>query len=164
MFEDPPGCFLHRQGNFITGFFPDEIQEDLTANVDFFLLPPYEGGFDGQPILNGGDLAALFNADDANAIEVMKFITSDQFGGPWAKAGGWLSPHKTFDASQYSDDVTRKVAALAATGDTFRFDASDTMPGAVGNGTFWRGMVDWVAGQKDLDTVLRNIDDSWPES
>jgi alpha-glucoside transport system substrate-binding protein len=163
MFDDPPGCYLHRQGNFITGFFPDNIQEDLTANVDFFLLPPYEGGFDGQPILNGGDLAALFNSKDPDAVEVMKFITSDKFGGPWAKAGGWLSPHKTFDASLYSDEVTKKVAALAAQGDAFAFDASDTMPGSVGNGTFWRGMVDWVAGQKNLDTVLKDIDASWPE-
>jgi alpha-glucoside transport system substrate-binding protein len=37
------------------------------------------------------------------------------------------------------------------------------MPGSVGNGTFWRGMVDWVSGQKDLDAVLKDIDDSWPE-
>jgi alpha-glucoside transport system substrate-binding protein len=25
MFEDPPGCWLHRQGNFITGFFPEGV-------------------------------------------------------------------------------------------------------------------------------------------
>ena len=29
---------------------------------------------------------------------------------------------------------------------TFRFDASDLMPGAVGAGTFFKGMVDWVNG------------------
>ncbi len=163
MFEEQPGCYLHRQGNFITSFFPDPIQQDLPANVDFFLLPPVEGGYSGQPMLNGGDLAALFNGRDQDAIKVMEFITGDQFGGPWAKIGGWLSPHKTFDASQYSDAVTQKLARTAGEVEVFRFDGSDAMPGSVGNGTFWRGMVDWIGGQKDLDTVLRNIDSSWPE-
>ena len=31
--------------------------------------------------------------------------------------------------------------------DTFRFDGSDLMPGAVGAGTFWTGMVDYVGGK-----------------
>jgi alpha-glucoside transport system substrate-binding protein len=163
MFDSPPGCFLHRQGNFITSFFPDPVKADLPGNVDFFLLPPVEGGYNGQPMLNGGDLAALFNGKDPDAIKVMEFITSDQFGGPWAKVGGWLSPHKTFDTSQYSDEISRKLATTAGQVDLFRFDGSDAMPGSVGNGTFWRGMVDWVSGQKDLDAVLKDIDDSWPE-
>ena len=164
MFDDQPGCFLHRQGNFITSFFPDEIQADLAANVDFFLLPPVEGGYDGQPMLNGGDLAALFNGKDQDAIKVMEFITGDQFGKPWAEAGGWLSPHETFDVNLYSDQITQKMARTAADVSLFRFDGSDAMPGSVGNGTFWRGMVDWISGQDDLDTVLRDIEESWPES
>ena len=31
---------------------------------------------------------------------------------------------------------------------TFRFDASDLMPGAVGAGSFWTGMTDWIANDK----------------
>ena len=40
MFEEPPKCWLHRQGNFITTFFP----EGLVAGVDydFFYLPPID--------------------------------------------------------------------------------------------------------------------------
>ena len=26
MFEDPPGCWMHKQGNFITSFFPEGVQ------------------------------------------------------------------------------------------------------------------------------------------
>ena len=166
MFNDPPGCWLHRQGNFITGFFPDKIQTDLAANVGVAYFPPVEGGYDGKPLLGGGDVAAVFDdsKDDAATIATMKFLTSDKFGGPWAKAGGWLSPHKTFDTSQYADETTRKIAELAAAADVFRFDASDLMPAAVGTGTFWRGMVEWTTGDKDLDSVLKDIDDSWPSS
>ena len=46
---------------------------------------------------------------------------------------------------------------------SFRFDGSDLMPGEVGAGSFWKGMTDYVCGAADLDTVLAEIDASWPE-
>ena len=46
---------------------------------------------------------------------------------------------------------------------TLRFDGSDAMPGAVGAGTFWKEMTNFVSGQEDLDTALKNIDASWPQ-
>ena len=41
MFSDPPKCFLHRQGNFITqkGFFPEKIRANLDEEVGVFQLP-----------------------------------------------------------------------------------------------------------------------------
>jgi len=156
-------CYLHRQGNFATGFYPEDVQADLDGTVGTFVLPPYEGGYDGQPILGGGDLAATFNGEDEEVQEVMAFLTSDQFGGEWAATGGWLSPHATFDSSLYIDETTRNIAALAADADVFRFDASDLMPKEVGSGTFWTGMVDWLEGESSED-ALTAIEESWPES
>ena len=152
-----------RQGNFATGFFPDNIQADLDGSVGTYYFPHYDGGYDGDPVLGGGDLAAAFTADDDDVKEVMEYLTSDQFGGSWAQAGGWLSPHKTFDVSQYADETTRSIAQSAADADVFRFDGSDLMPADVGSGTFWTGMVDWVSGQSSEDT-LKAIDESWPSS
>jgi len=162
MFENPPQCWMHRQGNFITspGFFPDAVTADLASNVGIFPLPGTEAG--EQPVLGGGDLASIFNADDEEAKKVLEYITSDRFGAEWAKAGGWLSPHTTFDSSNYADETTRQIAETAASATVFRFDGSDLMPGAVGAGSFWRGMVSWIGGQKDLDAVLQEIEDSWP--
>jgi alpha-glucoside transport system substrate-binding protein len=164
MFTDPPGCYMYRQGNFATGLFPDPIQADLPANVGVAYYPPVKGGYAGKPLLGGGDMAALFDKskDNKAAVATLKFLTSDKFGGPWAKAGGWLSPHKTFDTTQYPDVITRQIAKLAADATVFRFDGSDLMPAVVGAGTFWRAMAEWTGGQKDLDTVLKNVDDSWP--
>jgi alpha-glucoside transport system substrate-binding protein len=162
MFDEPPACFLHRQGNFITGFFPEEVQEDLGANVGTFVLPSYaQGGFDGQPILGGGDMAAMFSENE-NTVAVMEFLTSDEFGGPWAEAGGWLSPHATFDTSQYANEITQDIAALVAEADVFRFDASDLMPASVGAGSFWDQMVAWISGGASLEEALTNIEESWP--
>ena len=163
--DQPPGCMLERQGNFVTGFFPEAILNDLDNKVGLFVFPPAGPGseYTGQPMLGGGDLAALMNGNDLDAIEVMKFISSDKFGGPWAAGGGWLSPHKTFDASQYSNEITRKTAELASSADVFRFDGSDLMPNAVGGGTFWTGMVEWVSGQKTAEQVTTEIQESWPK-
>ena len=43
---------------------------------------------------------------------------------------------------------------------TFRFDGSDLMPGKIGAGAFWTGMVDFVGG-KDAQTVADEIQKAW---
>ncbi|HJB10578.1 MAG TPA: ABC transporter substrate-binding protein [Candidatus Brachybacterium merdavium] len=163
LFEDPPRAMLHRQGNFVTGFFPEDVQAELDEAVGVFALPAWEGGFDGVPMLGGGDLAALFAPDDDEAIQVMEFITSEGFGAEWAQAGGWLSPHQTFDSSQYADETTRSVAEIASSAEVFRFDGSDLMPGPVGGGSFWTAMVEWVNGDKTSQEACDDVEASWPE-
>lgn len=162
-FQGPPKCLLHRQANFAYSFYPKEIQADLDNKVDVMKFPRYDGEYSGSPVLGGGDLAGLFNGNDPDAIEVMKFLTSDQFGQLWAADGGYLSPHKTFDQGKYPDETTGKIAKMAADADVFRFDGSDLMPKAVGSGTFWTGMVEWVRGTKSTKEVTDQIEASWPK-
>ncbi|WP_022917915.1 ABC transporter substrate-binding protein [Ruania albidiflava] len=162
-FEDPPGCLLERQGNFVTGFFPEDVQENLDEEVGIFVFPrSTDGDYDGQPVLGGGDLAALMNGNDPDSVAVMQFITSPEFGGPWAAGGGWLSPHTTFDTDQYPDDITRQTAQIVSAADVFRYDGSDLMPNAVGGGTFWTGMVQWLSGDRTAEQVTTDIENSWP--
>jgi alpha-glucoside transport system substrate-binding protein len=162
-FQNPPKCMLHRQGNFATTFYPKNVQADLDGTVGIFVFPKFEGGYDGQAILGGGDLAGLFNGNDEDSKKVMEFLTSDKFGGPWAKAGGWLSPHKTFDVSNYPNQTTKDIADIANKASVLRFDGSDLMPKAVGSGTFWTEMVKWENGQSSQQTA-DNIEASWPKS
>ncbi len=161
LFTDPPGCFMHRQGNFIAGFFPDDVQETIDENVGVAYFPS-GGGYDGNPVLAGGDLALMLE-DSEDARAVMEFIATDTFGAPWAQAGGWLSPHVGFDTSNYSTEVERSLAEIGTSADVLRFDGSDLMPGAVGTGSFWTGMADFVGGQSSLDEVVAAIDASWPD-
>lgn len=162
LFESPPACYLHRQASFITTFFPDNVQQNLDEEAGVFVLPPVEGGYDGTPILGSGNFAALFNSDNENAVKVMEYLISDKFGTPRYEAGGVLSPHTTFDVDKYPDETTKEIARQVNEADVYRFDGSDLMPAEVGTGAFWTGMVDWVSGQKDLKTVLPEIDESWP--
>ena len=112
-FRNPPECMLERQGSFEISFLPATIQADLDNEVGVFPFPPLEQRHTAPPILGGADLAALFNGNDDDAIEVMKFLTSDEFGAEWAQAGGWLSPHTTFDASNYPNQTTKDIAEQA---------------------------------------------------
>jgi alpha-glucoside transport system substrate-binding protein len=162
-FQSPPKCMLLRQGNFITTFLPKPVQSDLDNQVGIMVFPPWQGGYQGQAVLGGGDIAGLFNGGDPDAQKVMQFLTSDKFGAEWAKAGGWLSPHKTFDVSNYPDNTTKEIAKLAADASALRYDGSDSMPKAVGSGTFWTEMVKWMNGQSTQQTV-DNIEASWPKS
>ena len=165
MFEDPPQCYMHRQANFITSgdFFPADVIADLDNRVSVFQLPPVNPD-DGQACLLGGDWATIFNADDPDVVKVMEFLSSDQFGGPWAQVGGYLSPHTTFDATQYPDETTRSIFQFAVDSEVTGVDGSDQMPGEVGAGSFWRGMTAWISGQEDIESVLNNIEETWPTS
>ena len=161
MFQDPPGCWLHRQGSFIPTFFPEEVQADLENNVGAAYFPPVEGGYDGSPVLISGDLALLLN-DTEPARQLMRFMSTPEFGGPWVAGGAVISPQRNFDASQYPNDLLRRAAEISQNADVVRFDGSDLMPGPVGAGSFWTGEIDWISGQRSLDEVLRAIEDSWP--
>ncbi|GIF02203.1 sugar ABC transporter substrate-binding protein [Paractinoplanes rishiriensis] len=163
MFENPPKCFLHRQASFLAqpGNFPDRIVQNIDTEAGVFPLPPVQAGA-GQPVLGAGDLAGLFN-DNPDTVRVLEFITSKEFGNQLAPDGGFISPWKDFDRSKYPNETMRAIAEIAYSSTEAVFDGSDTMPGEVGSGSFWRGMVTWVTGQEDTATVLRDIDESWPD-
>ncbi|TQM95360.1 alpha-glucoside transport system substrate-binding protein [Ornithinimicrobium humiphilum] len=159
--EDPPACYLMRQGNFAASFFPPEVAENLDEEIGIFMFPPAEDGYDGVPVLGGGDLAAAFSYD-TDTVEFMRYITSDQFGAEAAQRGGWLNPHTTFDQENYPDEITKQIAQMAYEADVFRFDGSDVMPKEVGSDSFWKGMVDLQSGDRTPQQVADAIESSWP--
>jgi alpha-glucoside transport system substrate-binding protein len=159
MFDNPPKCWLHRQGNFITTFFPEGLEPGV--DYDFFYLPPIDDQY-GKPVLGAGDIYAVFNDRPEVRAAIQYFSTGDSVKG-WVEAGGAISPHKDSSLDWYADPVTRKVAEIIQNATAFRFDGSDLMPGAVGSGSFWKSMTDYVSGSIDEDTALKQIDASWPK-
>ncbi|MGY6528656.1 MAG: ABC transporter substrate-binding protein [Cyanobacterium sp.] len=158
MFENPPRCYLHRQANFIASFFPSDVT--LGEDVAIFPLPPINPE-QGQPILVAGDAFAMFN-DTPEARQLMEYLASKVPHEVWASLGGFISPHQEVSLDVYPDELTRQVAEILQSADVVRFDGSDMMPGAVGTGTFWTGMVDYLGGA-DLEEVLDYIENSFPE-
>jgi alpha-glucoside transport system substrate-binding protein len=98
--------------------------------------------------------------DSPEARAVMTYLATATPHRSWAQRG-YISPHRGVPLTDYPNDLVRQQAEILLRAETIRFDASDLMPAAVGTGTFWRGMVNYVGGE-DLDSVLQKIDASWP--
>ena len=158
LFGDTPTCYLHRQANFIASFFPEDV--NLEEDVDIFLLPGIDPAY-GTPVLVAGDVFGMFN-NTPEAQALMEYLATPTPHEIWAGLGGFLSPHQQVSLDAYPDALSRKQAEFLTNAETIRFDGSDMMPGAVGTGTFWSGVVDYVAGEP-VEDVLDAIEASWPE-
>ena len=157
LFAAPPQCYMHRQASFIPAFFPEGTE--VGADADFFYFPAYEGKDLGAPVLGAGTLWAITNENDA-AHDLIEYLQTTDAHEIWMANGGFLTPHKGVDSSKFSTEAAAKMNDILLGATTFRFDASDLMPGGVGAGTFWTGMVDY-AGGKDASAVASEIQDSW---
>jgi alpha-glucoside transport system substrate-binding protein len=155
--DDPPGCFMHRQASFIVNFFPEGTVPG--EDVDYFYLPPIDPAY-GKPVLGSGSLLSMGVDNDA-VREVMKFLATPESVEVEVKEGLFVAPHNGVSLDWYPSDTLKGFAEILANAETFRFDGSDLMPGAVGAGSFWTGVTDYISGG-DLDTVLPSIDASWP--
>jgi alpha-glucoside transport system substrate-binding protein len=156
LFTDPVECYMHKQGNFISSFFPEGAE--FGVDWDVFYLPPIDEEY-GRPYLIAGDIYAMFN-DRPEVRAVMDFFSRGESVSGWLASGGTLSPHND---AVYSSAAETKIAELVAAATSVRFDGSDLQPGAVGAGSFWTGMTNWVSGTVDLDTALAEIDAAWPK-
>ncbi len=157
LFTVPPKCYMHRQASFIPAFFPEDVELGVDAN--FFYFPPYASKDLGKPVLGGGTLFTITNETEA-AHAFIQFLKSEKAHETWMANGGFLTPHLGVDLDAYNSDVSRGLGVILQNATTFRFDGSDLMPGAIGAGTFWTGMVDYVSGA-DAKTVADAIQKSW---
>ncbi|MCP3422881.1 ABC transporter substrate-binding protein [Nocardioides pinisoli] len=164
MWDDDPGCWMLKQGNFIVSadFMPQEVVDNVDERIGVFGFPPAESGGE-NPVMGGGDLATLLQ-DNEDSRAMMEILADVDLGTEAAPESSFISPHTEFDTSLYPSDLTRQIADVAYQADPFLFDGSDLMPGEVGAGSFWKEMTAWISEQQDLDTTLKNIDDSWPSS
>jgi alpha-glucoside transport system substrate-binding protein len=153
-----PKCWMHKQGNFITSFFPEGTKPG--EDYGFFYFPGIDSAY-GKPVLVAGDIWAA-TKDRPEVMAVVEYFTKGEHLKPWMEQGGAIAPHKDANLSWYGDDIERGVAEIIQNATAVRFDGSDLMPGQVGAGSFWKEMTSYVSGAADLDTALTNIDATWP--
>ena len=157
LFDIPPKCYMHRQASFIPTFFPEgtEVGED----VDFFYFPAYAEKDLGKPVLGAGTLFAITN-DSPAARGLMEFIKTPIAHEVWMAQSGFLTPHTGVNTDMYANDTLKALGDVLLGATTFRFDASDLMPGEIGAGAFWTGMVDYTTGA-DASEVAAGIQERW---
>jgi alpha-glucoside transport system substrate-binding protein len=159
LFEDPPNCWLHMQGSFVTDFFPEDVQDDLDNQVGVFMMPPID---DSLPFTLevGGDQYVVFKGKDrAEVRKFIEFLGTPASVKPWAEQGGSLFPHVNQDLSWYPTELERTMAEAITKANAARFDGSDLMVSEL-NLAFWKGVTDWVSEARTLDEALADIDAS----
>jgi alpha-glucoside transport system substrate-binding protein len=139
----PPACYMHRQGSFTSAFFPEGTQ--VGVDVDFFYFPAFEGEDLGQPVMGTGSLFTKTTDNEAvNAL--LDFLATPLAHELWMAQGGFLTANLGVNTEAYASDALQAQGDILLSATTFRFDGSDLMPGAIGAGAFWTGMVDYVSG------------------
>jgi alpha-glucoside transport system substrate-binding protein len=156
-----PKCWLHKQAAWIPSFWPEGTEAGVDSS--FFYFPPIEEEY-GSPVLGAGDMFVMFD-DRPEVRALLEYLATPEAAQPWIEAGGFVSPNQSVPLDWYGTYPNDALASILADASTFRFDASDTMPAEVGSGTFWGGMIDWVAANGEgTEAIFSDIDGSWPSS
>jgi alpha-glucoside transport system substrate-binding protein len=159
LFSAPPQCMMHRQASFIPAFFPDGTV--VGEDIEFFYFPAYASADLGNPVLGAGTLVSITEETPAT-LGLIEFLKTPIAHEIWMaiETQGFLTPHIGASLDAYHNESLRRQGQILQDATTFRFDGSDLMPGAIGAGSFWTGMVDYTGGADAAD-VARSIQQSW---
>lgn len=160
LFSAPPKCYMLKQASFIPTFFPKGTK--LGQDADFFYFPPYASKPDlGKPVEGAGTLFFI-TKDNPAAEAFIQFLETPIAHEVWMAQSGFLTPFKGVNMSAYANPTMKKEGQILLDATTFRFDGSDLMPGKIGAGAFWKGMVNYVGGES-AKQVASDIQKSWDE-
>jgi len=157
-------CGMLQQASFYEAQWPKGTKVGPDGDVFAFKLPAVDPSI-SNPVEGGGEFVTAF-ADDPATQAVQNYLSSPEWADSRIQvAPGWVSANEKVDQSLYTDPIDQLSAKyLADPTATFRFDASDAMPAAVGAGAEWKAMVDWFGSGKSIADVAKEIDAAWPTS
>jgi alpha-glucoside transport system substrate-binding protein len=166
-----PGCWMQKIPVWYgPDFFPDRrtnggdskytIGDD--GDIGIFPFPTISDTFKG--VEGSADSFMVFN-DRPEVRAFAEFLATPEGLKGWITSVGVLSPNVKVPADWYAGNYKLSVAnAILGGGTSVGFDASDLMPPAVGQGSFWTGISDWAnSNGSNTDAILQQIDDSWPK-
>jgi ABC-type glycerol-3-phosphate transport system substrate-binding protein len=154
LFSDPPGCYLHHQASFITGFFEDNFPDVAVAGdtYDFFPFP----AINYSAITTSADLMGMFT-DTPQAASLMRYLVTVEAQSVWPSLGGAVSGNSAVPLDVYPDEVSRRLAQALYESDTVKYDASDKMPAEM-EAAFRTAILDYVKSPGDLDSILETAE------
>ena len=168
-----PGCWFQKQASWIPEFWPgnrDVADREAWANPpgeasSFFYLPGIDESV-GNPVLGAGDMFSMFTDGDRPEVRaLLEYLATPQGAQAWIEVGGFISPNTSVPQEWYTTYPNTELVPILNNADAFGFDASDLMPAEVGAGSFWTGMVDWVAANGEgTEEIFQSIEDGWPAS
>ena len=99
-------------------------------------------------------------SDNPAAMAFVEFLKTPVAHEIWMAQQGFVTPYTGANVEAYDDPTVRRMGQILLDATVFRFDGSDLMPGAIGAGAFWTGMIDFVGGASAQD-VADKIQASW---
>jgi alpha-glucoside transport system substrate-binding protein len=156
-------CFLLQQASFYGAQWGAGVKVAADGDVFAFYLPGQSSSVK-TPVEGGGEFVTAFsNKPEVQAVQT--YLSSKEWHTSRVKvATGWVSANSGVDQSLYTNPVDALSAKyLTDPNATFRFDASDLMPAAVGAGQEWKSMTSFFAENKSAADVAKEIDAAWPD-
>ena len=164
VFSANPKAHLYMEGGFVGGIALADVNPNLKPGetIDFFPFPTIDDA-QGSPLVGGGDITAAFvnNEDVAKLIE---YLASPEAGEIWVSTGAIVSPNKGVGADAYPNELVKKEAEQVANAETFVFDGSDLLPGALGEdwGTLLQTVIkDPSTIDAQLESFQQNAEDAF---
>lgn len=154
MFDDEPGCLMHKQASFQPVWLPPDVTfED--EELDIFALPGVEA--DPPPMVMSGEIIVATSENPLNA-EFLRYLLNDEAFEPWRSVGGSLVARAEPSDGGIPNSLDEKLETMVAEAPAVYYDASDAMPNEIGSEAFFAGMIDLVAGNSASE-VARSLQD-----
>ncbi|WP_220140217.1 hypothetical protein [Kitasatospora acidiphila] len=156
-------CWMLQQASFYEAQWPKTTKVGPDGDVFAFQLPAVNPAT-ANPVEGGGEFVTAFsNRPEVQAVQDY-LSTADWADSRIKVAPGWVSANQGVDKSLYTDPIDQLSAnALTNPASTFRFDASDMMPAAIGSGQEWKSLTAWFAEGQSIQKVAADIDGAWPQ-
>jgi alpha-glucoside transport system substrate-binding protein len=132
VFSASPKAHLYMEGGFVGGIALADVNPNLKPGetIDFFPFPTIDEAV-GDPLVGGGDITAAF-VNNEDVRQLIEYLSSPEAGEIWVSTGAIVSPNKGVGSDAYPNDLVRKEAEQVKNAETFVFDGSDLLPGALG--------------------------------
>jgi alpha-glucoside transport system substrate-binding protein len=156
-------CWMLQQASFYAAQWAKGTKVAQDGDVFAFKLPAVDSSV-STPVEGGGEFITAFSSKP-EVQAVQNYLSTPEWATSRIKSStsGWVSANQGVDKSVYTDPIDQLSAKyLTDPSATFRFDASDLMPAAVGAGQEWKSMTAWFAQGQSIQQVAKDIDAAWP--
>lgn len=164
VFGDPAEAGTVYEGDFVAGNITSDTDSVVGEDALFYDFP---AAGEHAPAVVGGGNAAIQLKDNEGAAALMKYLATPEAATIWVKAGGFTSPNKNVDTSNYPDEISKQIAEALTAATTFRFDMSDLAPSAFG-GTKgsgeWQILIDFFKDTSDVQGTQDKLEDAAKEA
>jgi alpha-glucoside transport system substrate-binding protein len=157
-------CWMLQQASFYEAQWPTGTKVGPNGDVNAFYLPGINSSVQ-TPVEGGGEFLTAFSSrPEVQAVQ--NYLSTSAWADARIKvAPGWVSANEGVDQSLYTDPIDKLSAKyLTDPNATFRFDASDMMPAAIGTGVEWKDFTSWFAEGESIQQICSDIDSQWPSS